>query len=239
MKQRFLKITVLFSLLTLLFSACKKENRECSGSIEKTFNLTDFTRIEAGENFSIDVRKAASHSIKASGCSNDLEDLNMFVGNGNVLHISYKAFSNKRSRVNLSITLPQLNSLMLSGASNTTVSGFGNQNTVIRNILSGTAECTLTGTGINTQVELSGTAKLNVTGNTLSLYGNMSGDSRLNSYGLQSDEVDIATSGTAQAYIMPLQQLFVEASGNSCVYYKGEPTTKSVILNGTAKVVQE
>jgi hypothetical protein len=56
---------------------------------------------------------------------------------------------------------------------------------------------------------------------------------------LKGSIIDIATFGTAKVYVFSQQKLFVSASGATYVYYKGNPTTKSVEISGTSKVIQE
>ncbi len=235
-----LKLMLIPSLvLALIFIGCQKEKRECSGVIEKEFSLTGFTRINAGESFTINIVRGNNYSIKANGCANEIADLDLSVGNGQVLNIKYKKYVYDRNKVSFTITLPSLAGTIISGAANVNISGFEGQSSVIRNVLSGAARCTLNGTGIVTQIDLSGASELTITGTTENLYGNMSGSTRLFAYGLPSIEVDIATSGTAKAYVMPQQKLFVSASGASYVYYKGNPSTKNFETTGTSKVIQE
>ena len=241
MKRRNL-LTLLFSsvlVLGFIFTSCEKEKRECSGTIEKEFALTGFSRITAGETFTINIEKGSNYSIKATGCANEIADLDLSVGNGQTLNIQYKKHIYDRNKVSFTITLPVLVATNISGAAKVNITGFSGQSSVIRNVLSGSAECTLNGTGIVTQMDLSGAAKLTVTGDTENLYGNLSGSARLDAYGLLSNEVDISTSGTAKAYVFPQKKLFVSASGASYVYYKGNPATKNFETSGTSKVIQE
>lgn len=239
MKRGFLRIGILFSLLLVLFTSCEKETRECPGSTEKNFEISGFNKIEAGETFHLTIKKGASFSIKATGCTNDLDDLRLALGNGNTLQIGYNKYRSDRYRVDFVITLPVLSAVNISGAAKAVVNDFGGQQSTIRSVLSGTAECTLTGTGINTQIDLSGTSKLTVTGSTLDLYGNLSGAARLFSYDLQSTEVDVDLSGTAKAYVAPQEKFFVSASGASHIFYRGNPTIQSINLSGAAKATKE
>ncbi|RYG23706.1 MAG: DUF2807 domain-containing protein, partial [Chitinophagaceae bacterium] len=144
-----------------------------------------------------------------------------------------------RYRIDFTITLPTLVAVHLSGAAKGTVSGFQGQNSVIRTMLSGASECTLDGAGINVQVDISGASKLTASGTTDNLYGTISGASFLLAYGVAADEVDIAVSGSSKAYVAPVNSFFAEASGNSRIYYKGDPFTKHFETSGNAQIIKE
>jgi hypothetical protein len=229
----------LFFSLALLCASCDKEKQECPGSSEKTFTITGFTKINAGDAHHITINKGNEFSIKANGCTSDLNDLELTLDANHILDIHYRNHKQNRYRVDFTITMPQLIAANLSGAAKGTISGFGGQNSVIRTVLSGASECTVAGTGINAAVEISGASKLVLTGNTESLYGNISGASRLEAYGVAATEVDISVSGSSKAYVRPLQVLIAEATGSSQVYYKGNPATKHFETSGNGKIIQE
>lgn len=232
------KIILLAGFALALFS-CSKEKRECPGSAEKDFSLTGFTKINLGDANTVTITKGDNFSIKAKGCSNDLADLDLSIEPGQFLDIKFKSWRKERYRVDFVITLPTLVGVNLSGASKATVSGFQGQNTVIRTLLSGASECTLNGAGINVQIDISGASKLTASGATESLYGSISGASTLEAYGVNATEVDITASGNSKAYVRPLERFFAEASGNSRIYYKGNPAAKHFETSGNGKIVQE
>ncbi len=235
-----MKNIILFAgLAVLLLTSCEKDSKECPGAIEQTFPLIGFTKINVGGTFAVTVTKGTEYSVKALGCANDLDDLDLRIAPGNVLDIGFENYKPDRYRVDFVITMPQLTSLNLSGVAKGTITGFQGQNTVIRSIVSGEAVCSVNGTGINSQIELSGEAVLTITGITESLYGTLSGDARLNAYEVAADEVDLTASGTSKAYVKPIQTLFADVSGESRVYYPGSPPVKNVVSSGNGKVIQQ
>ena len=224
----------------LFFASCEKEKRECPSSTEKTFALTGFNRISAGETFGIDIKQGAAFSIKAKGCSNDLNDLNLSIDQtGKILSISYDRYRNDRYRVDFEITMPILNSVALSGAATGTVNGFGQQTSSLRAILSGTAKCTINQFPALVAAEQSGESVLNLTGASSDLIANLSGNSKLNAYTATFAEADVYTSGTSKVYVQVQNHLFASASGDSRVYYKGNPANVTAEQSGTAKVIHE
>jgi len=225
--------------LALLSVSCNKERKECPGSSEKSFTITGFTRVNAGDAHHVTITKGNEFSIKANGCTDDLNDLDLTLDANHILDIQYKNYKHNRYRVDFTITMPQLIGVNLSGAAKGTINGFGGQNTVIRTVLSGASECTVSGTGLNAAIDLSGASKLVLSGNTESLYGNISGASKLEAYNVAATEVDISVSGSSKAFVHPLQTFFAEASGDSRIYYKGNPATKHFETSGNGKIIQE
>jgi len=222
-----------------LLHGCDKERKECPGATQRSYPLTGFNRVSAGETFHVQIEKGNDFEVVASGCSSDLDDLLLEVNNLGVLEIRYNRYRANRYRVDLRIKMPALLTIIASGASDFTIQGFQGQANVIRTVLSGVATCELMGAAFNTSFDLSGNSKLTVTGQTESLYGNVAGESRLHAYDLIATEVDIAVSATAKAWVFPQQELYVLASGDSRVYYKGDPATRSFQVTGTSRVIRE
>jgi len=233
-----MKNWIFISITAIFIVSCDKKH-ECPGSTERTFDLTGFTKINAGDAHQVTITKGNEFSIKASGCTVDLNDLELTLESSQILNIKYKNSRNDRYRVDFTITMPRLVSVNLSGASKGTISGFGGQNTVIRTVVSGASECSVSGTGINASFDISGASRVYLSGNTESLYGTISGASELRSYDVSAMEVDITVSGSSAAYVRPLESFFVDASGNSLVYYKGTPTITHFETSGNSKIVRE
>lgn len=232
------KLLFCATLAVLAFS-CSKEKRECPGSIEKVFNQTGFTKVKLGDANTVSITKADDFSIKAKGCADDLADLVITIEPGHILDIRFRNYKNNRNRVDFTITLPVLNGVILSGASEGAVSGFEDQNQVMRAVLSGASTGVVNGTGIDLSVDISGASKLTATGTTETLYGNISGASKLEAFGVTATEVDIAASGNSIARVTAVDKIFADASGASTIYYKGNPAVKSLVTSGAGRIVKE
>lgn len=233
MKNLIVGLVLLFA-----FASCKKETKDCPSSTEKTFDLSGFTRISAGETFTVDVKQGTAYSIKAKGCSNELNDLVLTNDNG-TLTVRYNRYKSDRYRVDFEITLPTLSSISLDGAAKGTVSGFGQQASFMKAVLSGTAECTINQLPALINAELSGVTVLTLNGTAPDLIAHLSGDAKLNAYAASFSDADVYASGTAIARVVVQQSLFAQASGNSRIYYKGNPTNVNAEQSGTAKVIHE
>lgn len=234
-----MKNLLTFFSLALLLVSCDKEKQECPGSSEKTFAFTGFTRINLGDANTVTITKGNDFSIKANGCTADLNDLEVTLMSNQILDIKFRNYKRDRYRVDFTITMPSLVQLNLSGASKGNVNSFAGQNTVMRTVVSGASECTVNGTGINAAMDVSGASKLILKGNTESLYGQISGASEVRAYDVNATEVDIDVSGSSKAYVRPLQVFFASASGASRIYYKGNPATTHFETSGNGKIIQE
>jgi hypothetical protein len=234
-----MKNWIIVSALALVFASCHKEGREYSNPQERTISVTGFKKIYAGNSFTVDIVKGNDFSVKAKGRPADLDDLNISVTTGDILNLEYNHYEPGRYRVDFTITLPILTQVNLSGNAQGKINGFANQQTALRTVLSGNGELTLNGAAINLPVDLSGNAKLTVSGATLSLYGDLSGNGVLQAYGVTATDVDIAASGNAHAYVFPQQSFFVDVSGESRVYYKGNPSQTNFTTSGNGKIIRE
>jgi hypothetical protein len=234
-----MKHLILFSFAAMILVSCHKDNREYPNPVEKSFDFTGFNKINAGNSFTVTITKGANFTIKAKGRPADLADVDINVTNGNILDIKYNDYDPGRYRIDFTITLPVLNQLNLSGNATGKIDGFADQPSLLRAILSGNAELQITGTAVNLPINLSGNAVLNVSGNTESLYGNLSGNAKLNAFDVTATEVDISASGNAKAYVFPQQSIFAEATGESRVYYKGNPAETNFTTSGNGKIIQQ
>lgn len=230
---------ILFSLLlALAFIACKKE-RDCPGSVDRNLSFTNFRNIKAGETFTLTIRQGTDFRVKASGCEADLNDLQASIDNGGTLVLSYNRYEKKRNRVYFDITLPTLNSVVLTGAAEATVGGFGAQTSRLRTVLSGASKCAVDGLSPVTEVDVSGASHLSLAGTTNTLSGRISGGSKMDAYPATSNEADLDVSGASTAYVKVQASLVAVASGASRIYYKGNPPHTQLEQNDASKIIHE
>ena len=94
-----MKNLILIFSIALLFASCEKEKQECPGATEKTFAITGFTKVNAGDAHHVTISKGSEFSIKANGCASDLNDLELTLQSNHILNIKYKNSRNDRYRV--------------------------------------------------------------------------------------------------------------------------------------------
>lgn len=237
--RKMMNWAALLLLPALLFSSCDEagySSSDCPASERRSFSVSDFTRVDAGENFRLLILPGEDFSMTAEGCSRDLDELELDVRNGE-LEIRYNRNRNNRRRVDITITMPELDGFHISGAADAAIQRFG-AHQEFRATVSGAAEASFSGDVENLDVNLSGTAKLELKGTAGNMDVQLSGNPRLEAYDLPARAVDIEASGTSKAWIRVSENLSVDASGACRIYYKGSPST-DFRLSGTSKVVHE
>ena len=237
--RKLMNCAALFLLPALLFSSCDEttySSSDCPASERRSFSVSGFSRVDAGENFRLQIQPGESFSFTAEGCVRDLDELELDVHNGE-LEIRYGRNRNNRRRVDITITMPELDGFNISGAAQANVQRFGVHDE-FRATVSGAAEVSFNGDMERLDVNLSGIAKLKLSGFADNMEVELSGNPRLEAYNLPARVVDIDASGTSKAWIRVSESLRVDASGACHIYYKGGPST-DIRLSGTSKVVQE
>ncbi|MCG2617371.1 DUF2807 domain-containing protein [Terrimonas sp. NA20] len=227
------------AIVALSLASCDKENRECPGSTEKTFTATAFSKVKAGDGFYVNIVKGNEFSVKAKGCENDLNDINVSVINGGIVEIKYRNQKNDRYRVDFTVTMPMVYSVILDGAAKGTVTGFKGDDYTTKIVLSGASELSMNENTAYTQFDISGASKLLLKGATETLKGFASGASVLNAFDAPADDIDIAVSGASKANIHATRLLTADASGASQIIYRGNPVQKDLSTSGGGKISKE
>ena len=226
-------------LPALLFSSCDESgysSSNCPASEQRSFSVSGFTKVDAGENFRLLIQPGETFSLTAEGCTRDLDDLDLDVSGGE-LEIRYNRNRNNRRRVDIAITMPALDGFNISGAAEADVRRFGAHDEFYATV-SGAAEASFSGDIERLDVNLSGTAKLELTGTANNMEVQLSGNPRLEAYSLPARVVDIGASGASKAWVRVSDHLKVDASGSCHIYYKGDPST-DIRLSGASKVLHE
>lgn len=228
-------------LAAFAVSSCGKEyeERECPSSTERVFDVTGFTKVTAGETFTISIVKGNAFEVKASGCENDLNDLSVELTGGSFLELKYKVYRKKRYNVNFTITVPEIRSANLSGVAKGKVTGFDAQTTFLRAVVNGAAELQIDGNPEDIQFDVSGAGTLILKGQTATLKGMVSGAGVLRAFDTPCPQIDIAASGTGLAQVNALQSITADASGASHIVYRGNPATRDFSTSGTGKITKE
>ena len=210
--------------------------KESSNPVNRVFEVTGFNKIMAGDDHEIIVIKGASFSVQAKGEASDLSDLRMQVNDG-TLKIDYPYYENYRKRVHIIITMPELSGVEFSGAAFGNISGFLQSVSLAVN-LSGSADFNITTNTALVDADISGTSILTLNGNAASIVANISGQAQYNGYWLTAtDNAFVKANGHSSVYVNVKKVFTADASGQSKIYYKGNPETKSITQTAKAKVI--
>ena len=227
---------ILFTLCTFTasftFSSCKKE---CTGESNRTYPLTGFTCIDAGDQHRFSIARGDHFSIQASGCTDDINDLSVEVVNQQ-LQIRYPEFKRWHDGVTFFITMPVLKGAKFSGQSKATITGFADTTNKVFD-LSGQSACSYYGHSATDVISVSGQSEFILQGVALNLQINVSGQSRYSGYGvLVNQSTNVLASGQSEAYVYTNGAFTASASGQSSIYYKGSPSFKNFSCSGQSKI---
>jgi hypothetical protein len=227
---------LLVPAVLLVLASCKKDKSEQTVK-EKEFNLTGFAQVYAGEKVNLIIKQGAIFNIKARGAANNVDKLD-FELTGDVLDIAYEDGATA-DVVDISITMPHLETVILSGDIVATVRGFQNQVGNVGFILSGRAKATAHDGATVFAFDVTGNAELNLNGFVASLAGDVSLNGVVKAYGLTATRAYITTMQNAKAYVRPTNIFFGSASGNSRIYYKGDPPDMELEETGNGEIIKE
>lgn len=194
-----LSVTVIFlngcgagSLTTVQGSGiAKTENR----------NVTGFSKIDASGavNVTVAIQKDFNLSIEAD--DNLLPNIKTEVS-GDILKIYSDGKISVKTPINVKITMPDIVSLEVSGASSGVVSGSKSDLVIAK---------------------ASGASKIKIDGEAIKLKADASGASSIDAENFKVEDVDIDASGASSATVLATEELHANASGASKIFYVGEP----------------
>lgn len=193
----------------------------------RTFNVSNFDKLDLGSAFTIHVSHGSGYKVTASGRSSDLEDLEAKVSGGK-LQVRYKdrLGNRNRQRVTVNITMPELSSVEFSGASRSDVTGFRNVKELGVSI-SGASSSTVEVDAERVMIDLSGASSVTLTGQAKRLQGDVSGATTLKAYDLKVASATVDISGASSARMHVTDKLDAQASGASNLTYRGSASLRS------------
>jgi hypothetical protein len=201
-------------------------------TVEQEFRLNNFTRLEMGNAFIIKVRKGSPFAIFARGDQTDINDLDVYVDRNGTLIARYKNNRSRRYRMDFDVTIPDLQGVNFSGASNATIDGFRGLPSIDIS-LSGASKTTFSGTASRIQLDLSGASNLILVGSGVKVASSLSGASVLSAFEYLVEDADLDLSGASSAKVAASKTLRVTASGASSVRYVGNPDVRQSLSGGS------
>lgn len=256
MKKLIVFILILSLIVPALsLSGCTYFGRVTgSGNIiSKLYNFTDFTEIEVSNSFQIEVVPLDLYSVSISTYENLFDYVNISQS-GKTLKIGMKPLRYTNANLKVTVTLPVLDRLNMSGASHGSARGFqstrslklkaSGASSLDIDIEGGATEINLSGasrlTGRllaeETTMEISGVSRVDLNGSTGNLTLKVSGASQANlpEFPLQSAEVML--SGASKSDIALNGKLDVSLSGASTLDYSGDPSLGKINISGASNL---
>ena len=204
------------------------------------YDLSGFSKVNVSSAFRAEIRQGESYRVSVTIDDNLVEYLDVRV-EGGTLHIGMKprvsiGFRNTTQRAE--ITMPALEGVELSGATQGTVSGFASDRPLEVEV-SGASRLRGDITAGETRMNVSGASTVEVEGAASGLDIEASGASsvRLDNFATQDARVEV--SGASNATVNAKGKITGTASGASTVNYIGEPASVRVDSSGASNVRQK
>jgi hypothetical protein len=226
----------LLALAFLFFtvSACTAQDKGPQAT--RTLKVSDFTKLSMGSAFKINVEQGSGFRVTVSGKEDDLDDLDYSVSRG-TLQLGYKNNSWRKNRegVRVEVTMPALDGVDFSGASNAKVKGFrGGRGMNID--VSGASKVEMDFTADRVSVDLSGASRLTLMGKAETLEGEMSGASTFDGKNFPVKEANLEASGASNASVVASSALQADASGASRIRYSGSVSQVRSSTSGASSI---
>ncbi len=198
------------------------KSNHASGEYTKTYVVSDFDRIDIGDDFKVTIVQSDSFAVSVSGPEEYVEEVETIVSAA-TLNLNYEDqnFIDRMDRdpLEVVIALPTLKGITLHGGTETNISEFSGDELEIK--LSGAAKATLGLQMRQVVADLSGAARLRMTGAVDELEAELSGASRLESDECEANRVELDCSGVSKARVRANEELNVEVGAAAAVDYTG------------------
>lgn len=198
------------------FSLNFKGERGSGNIVTQDRDVRDFSSIEVGGVFKVEVTAQKDFSVQIEGDDNLLQFVEMTVNDGR-LEISTTKRIKASKPILVRISAPNIEGLQASGASRVKIVDVKNS---------------------FLKVDTSGASKVELSGETSELNIDISGASKIEAEQLKAVTATVDASGASKVAVAVSQDLKSEASGASKITYIGSPTV-SKSTSGASKVAQK
>lgn len=177
-------------------------------------NLSGFKKIEAQGAVSLVVDAQKDFSVEIEADDNLLPLIKTEVS-GDTLKISTEERISPKTKISVKISMPELASLNISGASKAEVANVKTD---------------------SLKLEASGASKINISGEANKLESDATGASSIDAESLMVTDANVKASGASNTTVSATTDLNADASGASKIYYTGEPKNLSPKSSGASSV---
>ncbi|MFD1469928.1 PspC domain-containing protein [Hymenobacter caeli] len=203
------------------------------GSARRSFNETDFTRVNVVGGYRVVVRHGDAFKIEAGGAEDELNDLRVS-RDGNALEIKPrdtsifgKDWNRDQQKVLIRIEMPAVESLELAGGIQADLGGFDRQDR-LQVQQAGVSHLRLNGNYGTLKISLAGPCHTTATGHADDLTLDAAGASELAGANLQTRTAKVSLVGACKARLNVSETLKGDAVGGSEVAYSGNPKSVKV-----------
>ena len=187
----------------LVAAAVLAGSAEAGETVSRTYELRDFSAIEIGGAYELDVSVGGDYSVRLDGPEDEMARAEVAVEDG-ALVLSSRKHRGDRDGVRASVTMPALDRLSVSGVVDAD----------IRGVDAGAFKITLSGVG-----------EVDIQGRCHALHARVSGVGELDAKSLECATADVSLSGMGEASIYAREAAKAEVSGMGEINIHGSPKT--------------
>ena len=184
-------------------------------------DVTGVKRVDLGLACRVTLIQGNKASVTITGDNDALEDVHARLS-GDRLEIYNDKHHQHKDDVSITITLPDLTELDLSGVVDITTPNLVNYDNLKLEV-SGVADLDLKLKSNLLKLEASGVLSGDITGETKDLKIEISGVGKLNASEFKSENCDVEVSGVAKASVYAVEKLDASVSGMGRITYVGRP----------------
>jgi hypothetical protein len=254
-KQPWYALLLSLILTTVLISGCTIFSQVTGAGevISRLYNFTGFTEIKIGTAIDFEIVPLDSYSISVKTHQNIFDYINISQS-GKTLFINLKPIKYSKVDLTVTITLPVLNRVVVSGTSHGKVKGFSSDqnfkldasgdSTLDLDVEAGAAEIHLDGTTIlvgrlvaaRLNLEMFGDSRTSLNGSSANLLLKASGNSLANLPEFAVRDASVFLAKTSQANLTLSGNLDAELTGISRLNYSGSPALGDIKVSGDSKI---
>ena len=235
-------ILIALFAMGILFTSCKKDDDVTPSNnvttVEK--NITGYNQLDVSDPFTVYVTFSDTEEIIQVEANDNLHQYINVEKQNEQLLISIDDdvdITGGNVVLKVYITTSHLDAFYGEGATAIHLENELNGNNIMIEL---TGASTFTGTLHVNQLnsELTGASTLNLEGSSMSVNIEATGASMMEGYGFVTDNLKADLDGASNIYLTVQQELDVEASGGSNVYYKGEGIIVNQDLSGGSQIIK-
>ena len=198
--------------------------------------ISDFTKVEAGNSFKVTITQADSFDVQVKADDNLIEHLDVRKSDDTLIIRLVPGKSTRNATLEAEVSLPELTSVKLTGASKGTVRGFASEGE-FRADLSGASRLSGEIQAAHTDLKLSGASSVDLAGSSssFSIKGSGASSAVMEDFAINSAEVHLSGASSAT---LNVKDSFspVALSGASRLVYLGDPTFKDFHTSGASSI---
>lgn len=229
-------------MVVVMASGCMVGGQFVEGSgrtVTKDYDFSDFSKLQVGSAFKLDVRQGDSYSVSVT-VDDNMEEFLDVKQTGDTVQIGLEprvSLGFRNMTLKATVTMPELSGLDISGAARATMTGFEMTKDVAVEA-SGASKLSGDLSAGELTVKASGASTVEIEGRATGLRAEASGASTLRLENVQTGDARVNASGASRISVNASGELTGDASGASTVEYEGKPASVRVDTSGASNVRQ-